>query len=96
MRSLLAPILFDEDDWESAHQQQESVVKAAKSDRTRAKARTKRRTALLHSSGGFLNEATIGERGRQVWFGRSHSGLLICLVNDASAAVDMKQCRHQA
>jgi hypothetical protein len=34
-------MLFDEDDWESAHQQQKSVVKAAKSDRARAKARTK-------------------------------------------------------
>ncbi|NJK66572.1 MAG: IS1634 family transposase [Microcoleus sp. CSU_2_2] len=42
MRSLLAPMLFDEDDWKSAHLQQTSVVKAAKSDRTRAKARTKR------------------------------------------------------
>lgn len=42
MRSRLAPILFDEDDWESAHQKQTSVVKAAKSDRTKAKARTKR------------------------------------------------------
>ena len=42
MRSLLAPMLFDEDDWESASLQQKSVVKAAKSDRTRAKARTKR------------------------------------------------------
>ena len=42
MRSLLAPMLFDEDDWESAIQQQKSVVKAAKSDRTHAKARTKR------------------------------------------------------
>jgi len=42
MRSLLAPMLFDEEDWELAHQQQKSVVKAAKSDRTLAKARTKR------------------------------------------------------
>ena len=42
MRSLLAPMLFDEDDWESAHQQQKSVVKAAKSARTKSKARTKR------------------------------------------------------
>ncbi len=41
MRSLLAPMLFEEEDWESAHQQQKSVVKAAKSDRTLAKARTK-------------------------------------------------------
>ena len=42
MRSRLAPMLFDEDDWESARHQQKSVVKAAKSDRTKAKARTKR------------------------------------------------------
>jgi transposase len=42
MRSLLAPMLFDEDDWESARQQQKSVVKATYSDRTKAKARTKR------------------------------------------------------
>jgi transposase len=42
MRSLLAPMLFDEEDWELAHQQQKSVVKAAKSDQTLAKARTKR------------------------------------------------------
>lgn len=42
MRSRLAPMLFDEDDWESAHQKQTSVVKATKSDRTKAKARTKR------------------------------------------------------
>lgn len=42
MRSRLAPMLFDEDDWESAHQKQTSVVKATKSDRTKASARTKR------------------------------------------------------
>jgi transposase len=42
MRSLLAPMLFDEEDWELAHQQQKSVVKAAKSAQTLAKARTKR------------------------------------------------------
>ena len=42
IRALLAPMLFDEDDWESAIHQQKSVVKAAKSDRTKAKARTKR------------------------------------------------------
>ena len=42
MRSLLAPMLFDEDDWESARKQQKSVVKATYSDRTKAKARTKR------------------------------------------------------
>ncbi|MEG4573134.1 hypothetical protein QUA56_10620 [Microcoleus sp. N3A4] len=42
MRDLLATILFDEDDWESAHLQQKSVVKAQASDRTKAKARTKR------------------------------------------------------
>ncbi|MEG3903660.1 IS1634 family transposase [Microcoleus sp. B4-C5] len=42
MRSRLAPMLFDEDDWESAHHKQTSVVKATKSDRTKAKARTKR------------------------------------------------------
>lgn len=42
MRSLLAPMLFDEDDWESAHLQQKSVVKAQASERTKAKARTKR------------------------------------------------------
>ena len=42
MRSQLAPMLFDEEDWESAHQKQTSVVKATKSDRTKAKARTKR------------------------------------------------------
>jgi hypothetical protein len=42
MRALLAPMLFDEDDWESARHQQKSMVKAAKSARTKAKARTKR------------------------------------------------------
>ena len=42
MRSRIAPMLFDEDDWESAPQQQKSVVKASKSARTLAKARTKR------------------------------------------------------
>jgi hypothetical protein len=41
MRERLAPMLFDEDDWESANLQQKSVVKAAKSDRAKAKARTK-------------------------------------------------------
>jgi transposase len=42
MRSLLASMLFDEDDWESAHLQQKSAVKAQASERTKAKARTKR------------------------------------------------------
>jgi hypothetical protein len=42
MRDRLAPILFDESDWESARLQQKSVVKAAKSDRTKTKALTKR------------------------------------------------------
>jgi len=42
MRSRIAPMLFDEDNWESAHQQQKLVVKAAKIDQTLAKARTKR------------------------------------------------------
>ena len=47
MRDRLAPMLFDEEDWESAHKQQKSVVKASKSERTRAKARTKRTTDNL-------------------------------------------------
>jgi hypothetical protein len=42
MRDRLALMLFDEDDWESAHKQQKSVVKASPSDRTKDKARTKR------------------------------------------------------
>jgi transposase len=42
MRRALAPILFDEDDWESAQKQQQSVVRAQSSERTKAKARTKR------------------------------------------------------
>ncbi|MEG4807327.1 IS1634 family transposase, partial [Microcoleus sp. F8-D3] len=42
MRDRLAPMLFDEEDWESAHKQQKSVVKSSKSARTVAKARTKR------------------------------------------------------
>lgn len=42
MRSRLAPILFDEDDWEQAQITQESIVKANKSDSAKAKARKKR------------------------------------------------------
>ncbi|MBW4555086.1 MAG: hypothetical protein KME59_03950 [Trichormus sp. ATA11-4-KO1] len=42
MRSRLAPILFDEDDWEQAQIQQESIVKANSSDSAKAKARKKR------------------------------------------------------
>jgi transposase len=42
MRSLLAPILFDEDDWEQAQLKQESVVRAASSNSALAKAQTKR------------------------------------------------------
>lgn len=42
MRSLLAHILFDEDDWEQAQLKQKSVVSAEYSDRTLAKARKKR------------------------------------------------------
>ncbi len=42
MRSVLASMLFDEDDWKSAHLQQKSVVKAQASERTKAKVRTKR------------------------------------------------------
>lgn len=47
MRSLLAPMLFDEDDWESAHLAQKSVVSAAYSNGTLAKARTKRNSDNL-------------------------------------------------
>jgi hypothetical protein len=42
MLSLLALMLFDEDDWHSAIQLQKFVVKAAKSDPARAKIRIKR------------------------------------------------------
>lgn len=42
MRSVLAPILFDEDDWEQAQAKQESVLRAEYSDKALAKARTKR------------------------------------------------------
>ncbi|OUL29366.1 IS4 family transposase [Nostoc sp. RF31YmG] len=42
MRSRLAPILFDEDDWEQAQITQESIVKANNSDSAKAKARKKR------------------------------------------------------
>ncbi|BAY96756.1 transposase IS1634 family protein [Tolypothrix tenuis PCC 7101] len=42
MREVLSPILFDEDDWESAELKQISVVCAAQSDKTLAKAQTKR------------------------------------------------------
>ncbi len=42
MRSLLAPILFDEDDWSQAQLKQISVVCAAQSDSALAKAQTKR------------------------------------------------------
>jgi transposase len=42
MRSCLAEILFDEDDWEQAELKQESIVKAASSDSANAKARKKR------------------------------------------------------
>jgi transposase len=42
MRSVLAPMLFDEDDWEAAQKQQKSVVRASSSEPTKAKARTKR------------------------------------------------------
>ncbi len=42
MRSLLAPILFDEDDWEQAKLKQVSVVCAVQSDSAIAKAQTKR------------------------------------------------------
>ncbi|MCP6762339.1 MAG: IS1634 family transposase [Fischerella sp. CENA71] len=47
MRSVLAPILFDEDDWESARLKQKSVVCAALSDAAEAKARTKRNSDNL-------------------------------------------------
>ncbi len=42
MRSLLAPILFNEDDWSAAQLKQKSVVAAVKSDKAEAKARKKR------------------------------------------------------
>jgi len=42
MRSRLAAILFDEDDWEQAELKQESIVKANQSDSAKAKARKKR------------------------------------------------------
>jgi transposase len=42
MRSLLAPILFDEDDWSQAQLKQECVIKATVSDSAEAKARKKR------------------------------------------------------
>ncbi len=41
MRSLLAPILFDEDDWEDARLNQKSIICAAVSNSAKAKARTK-------------------------------------------------------
>lgn len=42
MRSSLAPMLFDEDDWEAAEKLSNSVVRAQYSEPTQAKARTKR------------------------------------------------------
>jgi hypothetical protein len=42
MREKLAPLLFDEDDWEAARAKQVSVVKAVVSSATLAKAKTKR------------------------------------------------------
>ena len=42
MRELLASILFDEDDWEQAQLQQQSLMRAEYSERAKAKARTKR------------------------------------------------------
>lgn len=42
MRQLLAPILFDEDDYQQAQLKQQSVVRAEYSDKAKAKARKKR------------------------------------------------------
>ncbi|HLP87948.1 MAG TPA: hypothetical protein VK184_04995 [Nostocaceae cyanobacterium] len=42
MRSRLASILFDEDDWLQAEQKQRSVVRCQRSDSAIAKAQTKR------------------------------------------------------
>jgi hypothetical protein len=73
MREKLAPLLFDEDDWEAAHSEQVSVVKAVVSSATLAKAKRKRTVddypvhsfqTLLADLGTIVkNEvrATIGE-----------------------------------
>ena len=63
MRKLLAPILFDEDDWQAALSQKDSIVSPAKkSEKAKAKAQKKRTDGNLpvHSFQTLLDDlATI-------------------------------------